>query len=290
MNNDSAGRRRSDRLWLTIPLRAEGVDSSGELAACEGRAVNLNRLGGRIQVPLELDRSWSISLLSPMARGAAEFRLVEAITHGGDHGYEYGVECLVEENNFWGIEFPSRKDTAGDANALLDCAICHTKALMPLAISDLERLETDGMTAMYCAKCSAMTHWWFAEMGSPGNREMERARSSVEMKSRLITPVDESRHRGHPRVCMQMPLWIRGHYGDSDEVRTENISKIGLSFSSQKNYLRGEIVTTAFPSSSFSRHTRMPARIVREQILKGSAHKIYGATFESQRSFRPLGA
>ncbi|HLY60586.1 MAG TPA: hypothetical protein VKV95_07445 [Terriglobia bacterium] len=290
MNNDSAERRRSDRLWITMPLRAEGVDASGEIAACAGRAVSVNRHGGRIQIPLDLDRSWSISLLSPLGRGAAEFRLVDTITHGGEHGYEYGVECLEEANNFWGIEFPSRKGITGDAKALLDCGTCHTKALMPLAISDVERLEMGGMTAIYCEKCAAMTHWWFAEVGSLGNRETERARSSVEMTARLITPGAESRHRGQPRVCMQMPLWIRGHYGESDEVRTENISKIGLSFSSQRNYLRGEIVTTAFPSSSFSRHTRMPARIVREQVLKGSALKIYGATFEAQRSFKPLGA
>lgn len=288
MNGDD--RRRSDRIWLTIPLRVEGVDSSGQIVGYPGRSMSLNRYGGRIKLSQEVDLGRPIHLWSPMGKTVAKFRVVETITTRADGCCECGVECLDQENNFWGIEFPSPEDNAEGAKALLDCGMCHTKALMPLAKPDIERLEMDGVTGKYCTKCSAMTHWWFAEMSSRGNREPEQARSSVEMRARWFTAAAESPQRGHPRVCMRLPLWIRGHYGDSDEAHTENISRFGFSFSSERNYLRGEIVNTAFSIPSLIQRTKLPARIVREQVLKGSPRKMYGATFGSQTSFKPLGA
>lgn len=290
MKNIAAERRRSDRLWLTIPLRVEGADSNGQIVGYTGRAISLNRHGGRIQIPQELDWDHSIRLRSPMGQHEAEFRVVETIASHEDRGCECGVECLDKENNFWGIEFPSHEDQAVDAKVLLECGMCHTVALMPLTFLEIATLRTIGMVGMYCSKCGAETPWRYAEMRVPACRQPEQPWSSVEREARCLTSITESAGRVHRRVYMQMPLWIHAHYGDSDYVRIENISRIGFSFSSERKYLQGEIVRAAFPIASMSLHAKISLRIVREQPIEGSTIRFYGATFESRTSSKPVRA
>jgi hypothetical protein len=277
-------------LWLTIPLQVEGVDSSGQIVRYRGRAINLSRHGGRIQVPRKLAGDGRIGLWNPVGNTEAEFRVVETIASHGDEGGEYGVECLEQEKNFWGIEFCSHRDEVQDARALLNCGLCRSLALIPLTTAEIERLRTAGMTGRYCAKCSALTHWWYADMSVLKYREQERPQSSVEREARWLIPAVDTAERGHPRVHMQMPLWLRGSYGYSDEVQAENISQFGFSFSSEKKYQRGEMVRAAFPIAPVIGQTQIPSRIVRQQNLKGSDRKIYGAAFEPQKSLKPFGA
>lgn len=165
MNNAASEKRRSDRVWLTIPVRVRGVDSNGEAVELTALATGLNRYGGRIQVSRELDCARSIRLRKPIGNFEVEFRVVEPITTPGKSGWEYGVECRDEKLNFWDIEFRPHVEDAGDSKALLDCGMCHTTALMPLTISEIDRLRTNGMTVKYCAKCAAVTHWWYARNG-----------------------------------------------------------------------------------------------------------------------------
>lgn len=282
MDTVTADRRRSDRLWLTIPLRVGGMGSNGQTVEYPGRAINLNRHGGRIQVPQILDRDQSIRLRSPIGRYEAEFRVVETITSHGEHRCECGVECLNEKNHCWGIEFPSNEeDDMPDAKVLLECRTCHTIAFMPLAFLEILTLSTISMVGLDCPKCSAVTFWRYAELRVPANREPEHAQSTIGRHANWIASLAESVERGHRRVYVQMPLGISDCYGNSNVVRTENISECGFCFSSEWDYLRGEIVTAAFPIASMTQLTQMPARIVREQVLEGGPSKIYGATFEA---------
>lgn len=276
----TANRRRTDRLWLTIPLRVEDTDSKGQTVEYSGRAVNLNRHGGRIQVPQNLDRNHSIRLRSPIGHYESEFRVVETLADPGENGFECGVESLNEEENFWGIEFPSTEgNDAGEAKALLECRSCHTIALVPLAFLEIVTLSTISMVGLECTKCSALTFWRYAEMRVPTHRESEVGGSTMERQSDWIAALSETVERGHRRVYLQMPLGIRDCKGHSNVVRTENISECGFCFSTERQYLRGEIVTAAFPISSLWHLTPMPARIVRKQVMEGSPCKMYGATF-----------
>jgi PilZ domain len=280
MTTATADRRRSDRLWLTIPLRVEGLDSKGQSVEYPGRAINLNRHGGRIQVPQELDRNHSIRLRSPIGRFESEFRVVETLADPGGNGLECGVECLNQEDNFWGIEFPSNEMTnAPEAKVLLECRTCHTIALVPLAFLEIVTLSTISMVGLECTKCSALTFWRYAEIRVPMNREPAGAPSAMERRSNWIASLSETIERGHRRVYVQMQLGIRDCKGKSDVVRTENISECGFCFSAERQYSQGEIVTAAFPISSVTHFTQMPARIVREQVMEGSLSKMYGATF-----------
>jgi hypothetical protein len=216
----------------------------------------------------------------------AEFRVVEPIASAGEKGGEYGVECLDEKDNLWGIEFPT-SDGAADARVLLECGICHNMALLPLTLSEVEALRSIGMVGMPCQTCVAVSPWRYAELRVPPLRAAAPVRSSAEGRSNWITSVMEPIERGHRRVYMQLPIGIRDARGNAEITRTENISKCGFCFASERKYLSGEIVMAVFPLDPIARKTELPIRIVREQAIEGCDRKFYGATFEAHTSPKP---
>lgn len=282
----AAERRRSARLWMTIPLRMEDLNSSGRTMEYEGRAIGLNRYGARIQIPRPLDKGQAVRVKSPMGRDGANFRVVESIASAGEKGGEYGVECLDENNNFWGIEFP-KSDGPADARVLLECGICHNVALLPLTLSEVEALRSIGMVGLPCQTCVTVSPWRYAELRVPLHRAAGETLSSAEGRSDWISSM-ESVERGHRRVYMQLPIGIRDAGGNAEITRTENISKCGFCFASERKYLSGEIVMAVFPLDSIAMKTELPVRIVREQAIEGSDRKFYGATFEARTSSKPV--
>src|SRR5579859_5646048 len=282
----AAERRRSARLWMTIPLHMEELNSSGRTMEYEGRAVGLNRYGARIQIPRPLDKGQAVRVKSPMGRYQADFRVVESIASKGEKGGEYGVECVDENHNFWGIEFP-KSDGPADARVLLECGICHNVALLPLTLSEVEALRSIGMVGLHCPTCSAVSPWRYAELRVPPDRA-EAARSQEEGRPAWYSSVMEPIDRGHRRVYMQLPIGIRDARGNAEITRTENISKCGFCFASERKYLTGEIVMAVFPLDSMAMKTELPVRIAREMAIEGSDRKFYGATFEARTRCKPM--
>jgi PilZ domain len=286
MNAISGERRRSDRLWLTVPLRFKSVDSNGVSVELDGRAISLSRHGARIQYPLPLGKGQAVVVRSPAGNHEAKFRVVEPIVSPKEKDGEYGIECVNEDENFWGIDFPARTEGEGtDAKALLECRICHNMALVPLALSEVEALRTIGKVGITCHHCKAETPWCYAEVRvrvHPAHDESYQGPTS--WIASAIPPLE----RGHRRVYMQVPLGLRDSRGSAEVTKTENISKCGFCFTSEKKYLPGEIVMSVFPLDPVSQKTELPARIVREQNIHGSGRRFYGATFESRTSSKPL--
>src|SRR5690242_20672304 len=207
MAADPTNTRRSDRLWLTIPLRVMGTDSSGQKFECSGRAINLNRYGGRLQVTQILEPGLRIRLRNPMGPCVAEFRVVETIPTDGEVACECGVECLNDEINFWGIEFPAVVEEKGhEAKVLLECRSCHTVAFVSLAFLEVATLSTINMVGLECPKCEDLTFWQFAEVRVPVQRELEWPLDTPKRESNWIAALSDFAERGHRRAYVQMAL------------------------------------------------------------------------------------
>jgi PilZ domain len=290
MNAATAERRRSDRLWLTIPLRFEDVDSKGETVELDGRAVSLSRHGARIQLHRTLDKGQEIRVKSPFGHREAGFRVVQPIVPPGEKDGEYGVECVDENENFWGIEFPTREEgEKADAKALLECRMCHGLALLPLTLTEVEALRSIGKVGKLCQTCGVDTPWRYAEGRVPPTQLTEAVLNAMEEEDpNWISTFMDPAGRSHRRIIMQVPLGVRDSRGSAEITRTENISKSGFCFTSDKRYLAGEIVMSVFPLDPVTKRTELPARIVRELAIEGSGRKFYGATFESRTSSEPL--
>jgi hypothetical protein len=261
------------------------VDSNGVSVELDGRALIVSRYGARIQYPLPLGKGQDVVVRSPIGRHEAKFRVVEPIVSHKEKDGEYGVEC-VEEENFWGIDFPSRvPGETTDAKALLECRICHNMALVPLSLTEVEALRSIGKVGMSCTHCKTETPWSYAEVRV--RLHSSKKDSQEESSGWSGSPLPPS-ERGHRRVHMQVPLGLRDSRGSAEVTHTENISKCGFCFASGKKYLTGEIVMSVFPLDPISQKTELPARIVREQTIEGSDRRFYGATFEAQSSSKPL--
>ena len=261
-------KRRSDRLGVKVDVRVEGVDPNGEIVEYEGSAAGLNRHGARIKIPWPLDCAHPVRVRTIQHQSRqAEFRLVPINAPKESVG-DYGIESLDENENFWGIEFPdSGVKEDEDARVLLECGICHSMALFPLSILEIDALRTIGMVGKPCRTCRAESPYHYADL------------ILLEGESNWLVSPQRPSDRGHRRVYMQMPVEVRNTRGEVEITRTENISKTGFCFTSEMKFLRGEIVRAVFPFDPITRRTELGARIIRASSIAGSHRKFYGARF-----------
>jgi hypothetical protein len=282
MTPQSRQKRRSDRLWLTVPVQVEGADSQGQAFECEGRVINLNRYGGRVQIPRHLARNQRIRLKSPDARHQADFHVVDIIASAGSPEVEYGAECLDHSKNFWQIEFPPPANAESEVSrVLLECNKCNTMALLPLTLSEVQAVRSMGWVGKSCAACAGISLWKYAQVGKSQSDPESHSKNSSHEPSSWISSVAETSSRSHRRVYVMMPLGIRDAHGNEEITQTENISKCGFCFASEKLYTLGEGITVTFENApdALTHTTVLPAQIVREQPILGAHRKLYGATY-----------
>lgn len=278
-------KRRSDRLLLTVPLRIHGTDPRGVAFKEDARTVTLNRHGARIQVSHPLRSGQTVRLLNLVSHHEADFRVVGPTAPPSEKGSEWGVECLDSKENIWGIQFPPLVGGAGaESKALLECRKCHTVALMQVSLVEVEVLETAGILSRHCQSCGNVRPWGYAEKqvameGPPGEAGMvAEAHAQAGAAAR---GADARRHR---RVALQLPVLVRDYYGGAEITKSENISKGGFCFASEKNHMVGEGVLVVCPYGTTAQSIEVRARIVRRREIEGTNRKIYGVRYDPQTS------
>ena len=276
-------KRRSDRLMLTVPLTMSGLDFKGSGFKDNARTVTLNRHGARILTLRLLSSGQTVRLTNLVSRREAEFRVVGPLSPHSDKGGEWGVECLDgQQQNIWGIQFPPPPvGQEAESAALLECRRCHTVALLRMSLVEAEVLGTSGLLTKVCENCKANTPWGYAEkqvaMGAPP----EEAAMLAEAGASAATSkgADLRRHR---RVALQLPVLIRDYSGKFELTKSENVSKGGFCFATEKDFHVGEGVMVACPYSGSDQSLEVSAKIVRRQSLEGATRKIYGVRYNEK--------
>jgi len=272
-------RRRSDRLMLTIPLRVHGYDPMGGHFEVEARTIAINRHGARIQIAHPLYNGQTVRLANLLGHREAEFRVVGPVSPLTAKGGEWGVECLDSKANIWGIQFPPPDEgQTAESKALLECRRCHTVALKPLSLVEVEVLETSGFLAKQCPHCCGETPWGYAEaqmamLAPPGEPAML---GDTQVQAAATAKADQRRHH---RVSLQLPVRIHDYYGGEEICTSENVSKGGFCFVSEKSYLIGQGIMVVCPYTKTSQTIEVRARIVRRRDIEGSNRKIYGVRY-----------
>jgi hypothetical protein len=87
---------------------------------------------------------------------------------------------------------------------------------------------------------------------------------------------DQRRHR---RVSLQLPVLVRDYYGGVEITKSENVSKGGFCFCSEKNYLFGQGLLVVCPYDPDASHIETHARVVRREEIEGMSRKIYGVRY-----------
>ena len=158
------GKRRSDRIMLTIQLRILGNDASGKRFKQAARTFTLNRHGARIRTRVVLQVGQVVRLVNLIGESDAEFRVVGPLAPPSETGGEWGVECTNAEQNIWGIKFPPLPDgESAYAKGLLECRRCHTAAFLRLSTVEIEVLQSAGILSKPCETCACVSPWGYAE-------------------------------------------------------------------------------------------------------------------------------
>jgi hypothetical protein len=278
----STERRRSNRLMLTVPLRIQGTDSNGNSFHDDARSITLNRHGARIQTSRPLRTGQILRLSNLVGHREADFRVVGPLSPATEKGGEWGVECLSSKENIWAIQFPPPADgDSTESTALLECRKCHTVALLPVSLVEAEVLETSGILTRECDHCRVFTFWGYAEkqvaMGGPAESEMAAEAQAVVRT--LVPGADQRRHR---RVTLQLPVFVRDYYGGVEISKSENVSRGGFCFASEKGYLVGQGIMVVCPYNSTNQGLEMRARVVRRREIEGTQRKVYGVRYDPQ--------
>jgi hypothetical protein len=220
-----------------------------------------------------------VRLVNLVNQRVADFRVVGPVEPYSEKGGEYAVATLNPDINVWGIQFPPASESeVTTPKALVECRTCHTVALFRLSMVEVEVLESAGIFSRLCEKCGQATPWGHAEkqvamMSPPGEEEMFR-------EAQATTDTTEANRRQHRRVSLQLPIMVRDYYGGAEIAKSENVSKGGFCFASEKTYQLGEAVMVVCPYDPAGQNIEIRSTVARKRQLEGTNRKIYGVRYE----------
>jgi len=270
-------KRRSDRVMLTIPLTLKGEDAKGVRFVADARTIILNRHGASIWTTQPLRGGQIIRVVNLLGRLEGNFRVVGPLSPLTEKGGEWGVEYTDGKENIWGIQFPPSAEKS-ESKALLECRKCHSVALMQLSLVEVEVLETSGIISRPCVNCEVITPWGIAEKQVAMSSPPEETGMTDEVQQRVTGVFDQRRHR---RIALQLPVLLRDYYGGGEITKTENISKGGFCFITEKTYHVGEGVVVVCPYDPGGLNIEVRARVIRVREIEGSNRKFYGVRYDT---------
>ncbi len=153
-------RRRTERLFISIPIRVFGIDPVCGHFEEDTHTVIVNRFGASIVLCHGVDPNSTVRIINLENGLESNFRVVGKIRPLAGTSAVWGVECANERINFWGVEFPSGQTFVRAAGcALLACKECHSRFFWPLTPMEMEILEMTGAIRNYCDQCGSRTIW-----------------------------------------------------------------------------------------------------------------------------------
>jgi hypothetical protein len=98
-------RRRSQRLFLEVPVLIEGKLANDAPLQEEARTSVLNAHGALVQMSVQLEQGQTISLQNNWTRAKCECQ-VKLVTPAGAGKFSTAVEFTQPNPDFWCISFP----------------------------------------------------------------------------------------------------------------------------------------------------------------------------------------
>lgn len=298
--------RRSERLYLSIPIRVFATDPNGRAICEDALTVAVNRHGARIRLENQLVLNDEINIANLSNGKEDDFRVVGQVSKPqGDNSFsDWGVECLNPQKNLWDMEFKDSPEDAGAASALLECCSCNQACSVQLGYEEVETLSNTQLLSRRCERCRDTTFW---KAASTDRRRREvppeaRALSAVGLPQQTSPPpptppasgaeaapapapqaAQEKRagldRRQEKRIALRVPLRIRTAEGAVEVAKTENLSRSGARFLSERNYSKEETLFVAAPYTPGEEPIESKGLVEEIEELPGSPGRLYSIRF-----------
>lgn len=260
--------RTSDRVFLDIPIVISGSNADGARFVENTKAIVLSRRGAKIISRQALFPQQQLKVRCLKTNLDTEVRVVGPIL-GEEEGCHFGVAFLQPEVNIWGINFPLLDGTENPAGRVfLECTKCHAQEVVHLDVFELEVFLANRCLTRPCPPCGKATLWMRSESREPTRDEQAAAKARHTIQERKS-----------PRITLRVVVCLRHSELGEDVVYTENVSKGGFRFRSNKLYATGTVFEAALPYTPGAANIFTPARIVHREIGVGDVPHAYGVAY-----------
>ncbi len=265
-------KRRSDRIAMSIPIRVMGKDEWGQDFMSESRTVTLSRHGATIILKQGLKPDQDLKITLAKRSKEAAFRVVGRIG-GESDGFVYGVAQLDPNVDLWGIGFPPTSDDKRVVGRLLmECSQCKYQEIAYMNELEVQVFQANQELTRPCLKCRKATLWRGARSESAGPAPSPSVAPAAAEAASGPQPSTIGRRR-NTRVNTRLLACVR-QAGFADEVvMTENMSRGGLCFRSNKAYVSGSPIEVAVPFAAGGANIFVPARVA--HVMRKEADQIY---------------
>jgi hypothetical protein len=270
-------KRRSDRISVQLPIIISGVDVLGENFAESARTVVIARYGAKILCQRKLTPQLEITIRCLMTDEDSDARIVGRVREG-DEGIYYGIELLEPDVNLWGVVFPPIEESeTAIGRVLLECIRCRRRELVYLNEFEAEVLERSRTLWRDCKRCAETSLW--KETWLKANEELPQEVETPAPPSPSAAPRRTRDDRRHARLELQMEALIRDPQGWEEVVKTENISRGGFRFTSQKHYAEDWLLEVALPYSRGGANIFSAAKVKYASGEAETSGHVYGVAY-----------
>jgi hypothetical protein len=273
-NVEGSENRRSERPLLRIPLQVEGSDADGKPFKERTSTILINRTGARISLKNSVRPGDQITITNLLMQQSSAFRVIGRIEKSIGLDPEWGVEGVEPIEAFWGVIFPEKREdlpTENIIDALLECRECHVREMAKLVIDDYRELNTQGSLKRDCPKCRAEREWVLGTVDV--SLEDAKPRSLDPAYSSTATHQEPQKPRAKRYVVM-LPVRTRHWEGGEEVTRTENLSHMGMCFSSNLVMKEGDTVFLTVGGLPEDQQVEVAARIAWRRPL--GSKSLYG--------------
>lgn len=280
-------RRRTERLFLRIPIAVQGIDQSGEPFTEQTRTIEINRDGARIGLRHTPQLGGEVRITNLLTNFTALFRTTIQSPPGYNGLSEWGVALSAALSDlmpeYWGIAF-ERLPAEGrpDVSALLVCRMCGRQEMASLTELEYDLLRAKLVFPRACTVCRTSTDWEAATLDLP-----RRPRPlALPEEARAASPTAAGtegeggvQRRGARRVAVHVPILVRTRDGKSEEAVSCDVSKTGLSFATALDVAQGDEIEIVIGYGATRSPTTQPARVVWRRRETEAANARAGVQF-----------
>jgi PilZ domain len=265
----SSGKRRSDRIYVAVPIRVSGTDARNNSFLEDTHTLIISQHGACISLSRPLAPEQDIMVRCMLTEQDAASRVVGPMGKD-EHGIRYGIEFQDPQVNIWGVQFPSLEESENAVGRIvLECGHCHYREIVYLTEMEAEVFEANQGLTRTCRRCNLPGIWGIATVQEP----TETAKKEPEVRPRTAND------RQHFRAKIRLTACVRFYQFGEEVVMTSDVSRGGFAFTSAKTYGVGNLIEVALPYSPQGLNIFSPARIVHVHALPEQSCFYYGVMY-----------